>query len=430
MPKKLGIICNYNDKCGIASYAGAIINGLKRYSDYEVSVHSLDTQLLNLTVSDQKHRVRAHFRKLAEATRHCDVVNIQFENGLFGGSANEVLANLKILTRHKTHYVITLHSADFSEGLEDAGTWLQVLQNSLSLDVGRAARRTYRKVSRTFMTRFLKHVRKMDNLSIVVHTHRELDYFCRYIDSTRVFAHPLVFLESERATSARRMSNKEAFHARHGLTANAKVLVISGFISPYKGHLTAIRALRYLPDNFVLLIAGSEHPESIQRHQEGNDYQQALLAEIQGYAAELGEDPNNKIAGPAARVTWNRKTALDNRVKFLGFLSDDDMLNLVTNADVNVFPYLETGQSSSGPASIALELGAPMLVSNARVFGELKRFAANCFTQFDIGNYLEMASKAEEMSRVDRSTNNSFNAEYNLEKNIDFYCTVFDRASE
>lgn len=426
----MGVICNYNDKCGIASYAGAIVNGLKRYSDYEVSVHSIDTQLFKLTTSDQKHRVRAHFKKLAEETRHYDVVNIQFENGLFGGAASEVLANLKLLTSGKAHYVITLHSADFSEGYEDAGSWLQVLEASLSLNVAMAARMIYRKVSRTFMTRFIRLARKNRNLSIIVHTRRELDYFCRYIDSTRVFAHPLVFLELQRVNSVRRMGSNKALLAQHALPADAKVLVISGFISPYKGHLTAVRALRYLPDNFVLLISGSEHPESIKRHQECNEYQQALLAEIQGYAAELGEDPNNKIADPASRVTWNRKKALDNRVRFLGYLSDEDMLSLVANADVNVFPYLETGQTSSGPASIALELGAPMLVSNSGVFGELKRFAPNCFTQFDIGNYLEMASKAEEMTRADRSTSNSFNAKYNLEKNIDFYCNVFDRVSE
>ena len=427
MGKRLGIVCNYSATCGIASYAASIVRGFNASSGHEVSVHRIDTELLKLTTSRRKRLVREHFKQLSKDTRHCEVVNIQFENGLFGESPTEVLRNLTALMSHEAHYILTMHTADFSEGFEDAGGWLQVIQALASFNVARATRMVFRKFSHTFLTRLLRKISDRERVSIIVHTQREAKAFSRYIDQARVFVHPLVFLEARVAELARQTEDKEAFRARHSLAPDTKTLLINGFISPYKGHLTAIRALRYLPDNFTLLIAGSEHPKSIRRHEESSNYQRALLAEIQGYASELGEDPDTQIESAAGRVTWNRKKSLGDRVRFLGFVSDDEMIDLLRNADVSVFPYLETGQSSSGPASLALELGAPILASNALVFNELKKFAPNCFTQFDIGNFIELASKVEDIVKAQPPTSNTFNEKYSLEENIRFYSEVIAR---
>jgi hypothetical protein len=48
---------------------------------------------------------------------------------------------------------------------------------------------------------------------------------------------------------------------------------------------------------------------------------------------------------------------LSKRIHFFGATSDADFLSGMAVCDSVVFPYLEVGQSSSGPISQALELG-------------------------------------------------------------------------
>jgi hypothetical protein len=60
--------------------------------------------------------------------------------------------------------------------------------------------------------------------------------------------------------------------------------------------------------------------------------------------------------------------------------------------DLVVFPYLEVGQSASGPASQAIELQAPTLLSYNHAFIELRKYFPEHFEFFDIGNHIQLAS--------------------------------------
>jgi hypothetical protein len=58
-----------------------------------------------------------------------------------------------------------------------------------------------------------------------------------------------------------------------------------------------------------------------------------------------------------------------------------------------VFPYLEVGQSASGPISQALELGCRIIASRTHTFLEFAEYHKNAVEFFDIGNYLELAER-------------------------------------
>lgn len=77
----------------------------------------------------------------------------------------------------------------------------------------------------------------------------------------------------------------------------------------------------------------------------------------------------------------------------MGALDDDDFLAGMAICDVVVFPYLEVGQSSSGPISLAVELGSRVIASRTRTFLEFAAYHPNRVEFFDIGNHIELAER-------------------------------------
>jgi hypothetical protein len=61
--------------------------------------------------------------------------------------------------------------------------------------------------------------------------------------------------------------------------------------------------------------------------------------------------------------------------------------------DVAVFPYMEVGQSSSGPISIATEMGTRVIASRTAAFRAYARYHPGRVEFFDIGNYAELATR-------------------------------------
>ena len=96
-------------------------------------------------------------------------------------------------------------------------------------------------------------------------------------------------------------------------------------------------------------------------------------------------------AGVRALVE-GRSDSLANRIHFMGALSDEQFCLGMATCDAVVLPYLEVGQSSSGSASQAIELGCRILISRTQAFLQLGRYFPGRLEYFDIGNHLELAS--------------------------------------
>jgi hypothetical protein len=77
----------------------------------------------------------------------------------------------------------------------------------------------------------------------------------------------------------------------------------------------------------------------------------------------------------------------------MGTPDDDDFLAGMAVCDAVVFPYLEVGQSASGPISQALELGRRIIASRTRTFLEFAAYHPGAIEFFDIGNHLELAAR-------------------------------------
>ncbi len=151
-----------------------------------------------------------------------------------------------------------------------------------------------------------------------------------------------------------------------------------GYISAYKGHSDALKAMTYLPAHYKLLIFGRQHPQTLRADGKTDKY----LAEL------------------IKAVSTNKD--LRKRVFFLGELADADFWQVAGSIDVAWLPYYENGQDGSGIASICMDACKRVLCSSSFAFDELfKLVPYDNYLRFDIGNYLEIASKTEMLMRRD-----------------------------
>jgi hypothetical protein len=105
---------------------------------------------------------------------------------------------------------------------------------------------------------------------------------------------------------------------------------------------------------------------------------------------------------------------LSGRIHFLGSQSDADFVSGMAICDAVVFPYLEVGQSSSGPISLSLELGCRVIASRTHTFLQFARYHPNTIEFFDIGNHLELAGRILARPQFDaRERLLAFNVESN-----------------
>ncbi len=135
--------------------------------------------------------------------------------------------------------------------------------------------------------------------------------------------------------------NKEKCKKTYGFSKKDIVIVIPGFVSPWKGHQKAIEFLEYLPQNFKLFIAGYiSHWK-----------QKLFYKELKEFVKERG---------------------LKNRVKFLDrFVKKNEWKYIFSLADVVIFPYLLTTQS--GIFNVAISYKVPIVASQQPFFVEVKR---------------------------------------------------------
>ena len=159
---------------------------------------------------------------------------------------------------------------------------------------------------------------------------------------------------------------------KHRLNIDQSIVIgMFGYISPYKGHLEALKAMRCLPAQYVLMIFGRQHPQTM--------LQNAIDPYLDALVKEVYEHPD-----------------LRERVFFMGELGDEDFIEIATQIDIVWLPYYENGQDGSGIASMCCDVSKRVLVSASSTFDELFALIPYQHIQrFDVGNYLEMAQKTK-----------------------------------
>jgi glycosyltransferase involved in cell wall biosynthesis len=118
------------------------------------------------------------------------------------------------------------------------------------------------------------------------------------------------------------------------------VVTLFGFLSRRKGHGIAIEAMRNVPPNSVLLLAGGRHPDDT------SDYPEML-------------------------ETMINSSDLRDRVRITGYLEADTVSQVMAATDLVIAPFTES--SGSGSLALGLACGKAILASDIAPHREMVR---------------------------------------------------------
>lgn len=391
--KRIALISSYDIDCGIASYSKHLVPAL-RQQGFDVQVFPVPVAILRATTFAKNRKASLWLNNMCGELRSFDVVNLQMEPSLFGFWPPAQLKRISAILGASKASVVTIHSYSPPPMSSFAG----MLQRPLDF----LLRRLYFYGIERFYRRLSGILRKHSQTSaFIVHTKRErLALELEGFPEERVFDHPLTFYPTGFASEADQENARNNLVENYRLDPSDYLIGIFGFISLYKGIVTAIESLKHLPAHYKLLIFGNVH-RTVQDFQRRID---PYLDEVIRTVEEL-----SKI--------YNR------RILFCGTLRDKDFAQAMMGCDSVVLPYMEVGQSASGPASMALQLAQHMALSRTDCFLELKRYAGESFDMFDIGNPIELAhileAKPYETLRSESVT--TYRQTYNLESNAIMY---------
>jgi len=421
-PLRLAIISTYDEMCGIAGYTRALEQQLGPHA--EVTVFDLDQYLLRSPHPRVQRLADRHIKEIADRLCEFDSVNIQLEYGTLGRTTKQIVRRLRLLVTRAPTVSITFHTILNYDPLD----WAGIRRNLMTGRIFRAGQtvlsvyRNRRLGSRVY--RLLRDNQSKRSVTAIVHTRRDARLLHDVFRIENVEHHPLSFIDAERAVRIRVTATRDQFPVLRALPADAKLIGSFGFLSPYKGFETAVRALHYLPEDHHLLIFGGVHPQGIKREQSLDPYLQTLLDE-----AHISTTILDTIGRKHMPITLNLDAAskdllsrhpedLQNRIHFMGVHNDEGFMRAMALCDMVVLPYLEVGQSSSGPIAMALEMGCRVLASRTLAFLQFARYHPDQIDFFDIGNHAQLA----DMIRAGEATpNRDRQLRYNTKTNTALY---------
>jgi glycosyltransferase involved in cell wall biosynthesis len=398
--KKLLIVSSYRRPCGIAQYVEALEGPLRLQAGCEVEIVPLPVDIFRAQSNYARKAAKQQLAEIVQLARKADVVNLQLEPGLFGLTPFSIWRRIRAIIDASKRVIITYHTVP------------QIQSEKLSPDVRglwnyiRSWRGNY-----VFDRLFRKIRSNPQKFRHIVQTHREARNFTLIgLPAETIYHQPLSFLSRQEREEVDAARIKMEVSERYNIEGK-EILGCFGFLNEYKGIEVAVRAMKYLPENFHLLIVGGLHPEGISLHTIEQPYIKKLIDEIELKSAEEGAGAD-----------------LIERVHFCGALGNREFNEVMAACDAIVLPYAEVGQTSSGPAAMALDLGRPIYCSRNQCFKELDRYQPGMLAFFEVGNHVELAEKIRRSDGTGKervSARRAYSERYNVESRAALYLRAF-----
>lgn len=314
----------WDDTCGIAGYARDLVGALDDRGVVNGIYPVNRAALRSLSFEGTK----AWLNAFADRARGYDAVHIQHEFSFFGPlermpEPNELFFGLlDRLQKDRTPTVVTFHTEPYF--VPRRPTPMQRLRKLRHGGYHRWKAERYLGAKTTGL-RALVHAEK---------TRASLIGSGVNPDLVRVIPMGV----KPRAEAVNKLSKAEA-KARLGLPPDGILLTLFGFVSEYKGHLTALRAMLNLPEKYALAVVGGPHPE-------GND-------------------------GTFDKVLTARRKIGKHRLLVTGFVNFDELDLYHAATDINLAPYQDATQSGSAGITWAIGSGRPLIATDIPCFREL-----------------------------------------------------------
>ncbi len=404
--KRLAIVSTYDELCGIAGYTRALVRELE--ANFDIDVMDLNQYLLRSPYKRVQRLADLHIKDIARRLRRFDCVNIQLEYGTLGRTERQIIRRLRCLVSAAPALSVTFHTIIVPGDLGWPEFW--ALASAGKIATLLAYRRNASLASKTYA--MLRAAQRRKHVSAIAHNKRDMQLLRDVVRLKQVHNHPLAFVSPTQAEAIRAVSTRGQFPSLRNLPPATKLIGTFGFLSAYKGFETAIRALRYLPDDHHLLVFGGVHPQSIRREASIDPYVARLLEEGKSGPGvldrllglgQVAETTRNGSRADAVNVTLGAEVSdamfgkhpddMSHRIHFMGSLSDDEFAGAMAVCDAVVMSYLEVGQTSSGPIAMAVDLGCRVIASRTHAFMQFARYHPGRVEFFDIGNFLELSER-------------------------------------
>ena len=398
---RLALISTYDELCGIAAYTRALERQLSL--DFDVTVFDLSQYLLRNAHSRARKFADLHIGEICRAVRGYDMVNLQLEFGTLGRRTSDIYRRLSRIVEAAPRLSVTFHSVLRAEPFERLSFARDLLRLDLSKAIALSSHHRRNRLLSAGVAGRLRRAQRRKPVSVIVHNRRDALHM-KYVHGLRnVLDHPLSFLGEAEARAVRNTASRARFALLDPVPTTAKLIGVFGFLGPYKSFDTAVKAMHHLPPDHHLLIFGSVHPNEIIPRRavdpvvsglfEAGYVDSTVPERLAAHWREGGPSLSLAIDGAMREFLIGHPKDLSTRIHFLGPTNDDDFLCGMAICDVAVFPYMEVGQSSSGPISQALELGCRVIASRTHTFLQFGRYHQNRIEYFDVGNHLELAAR-------------------------------------
>ena len=427
MKKKLAIISTFDDLCGIASYTRHLMVQLKPY--YEITVFDLDQFVFRGDSNSLKKLADNETRRIVNELQNFDALNIQLEHGTLGKSPKDIVKRLGMFIQAAPAVCVTFHTVIPHKSLMSGVVSLAAKGRVKSAFLQyRTNLKNYQLV--VGVDRLIRQAQTKKPTSVLVHTRRDAKNFKLIKKFDNVHNHPLAYLTYSEVEEIKNTTtlDKDFPQLAYNFKEGNVLLGVFGFFGRYKGLETVLSALRLLPENYHVAIFGGLHPNSIEANVDINEYLGSVVDQINPNRTMLDEwsDANKDKASKIGVDDFYRLIKeksfndLTSRVHFMGSLSDQDFPKAISICDVVLLPYLEVGQSASGPMSIAADMGAVIIASRTRAFMQFDRYNPNRIKMFDIGNYVQLSDMILAVGETEHYKEFE-SSKYTVESNVEVY---------
>jgi glycosyltransferase involved in cell wall biosynthesis len=214
-------------RCGVAYYTQSLVRHLKNYVD-----------VVLLTDREWRRNDPLLPLKILRKSKGCEVVHIQHEFYLYGGSASTALILLalallrlkRLISKSPKSIVMTLHSVPRPE------------------EFGSRFSKGPRKLLRSLALGGYRLLTSLPDV-VLVHTPASLEALGALGARSRILLLPHGVEPKEPPEDARKLKER--------LNKNLEIRLLAfGFLSPNKDYETLVKALKLLPENFKLYIRG------------------------------------------------------------------------------------------------------------------------------------------------------------------------------
>lgn len=367
MKLKYGAVSYFSYKqCPVAIYAEKITNVLSDIFE----THCIESKNNNA-------------QNIAEQVREMDIVEIHMEFGIFGDAFDLVLEKLKAIIDNAKKIVITVHSLHCNDS--NFFKFYCTFYNYVALMAQRKA------------------------IAVIVNNYYIYDNFINKIHFPKelIQIFPILYFSENEITNLKSnnvIRDRASFlHDKIHFTINDNDVILGyfGFIqNPHKDYVSCVKALSLLPENYKLLIVGTEH--ILDKRTMVVSKTIKSICKLMDSLAKHGID-------------------LKNRIAFINDTNNDEFAQILASVDFNIINYLEVEMSFSSMSAQALQLSKKIITSTARTFLSLDQLYPDCFEMIEHGNYYQLYQKILKFQEHKMQNLEKYNAKWSYDSLIKIY---------